>query len=181
MPSRVSLQRFVAKAPPSLPRVPRGSVPLAQRYYEVLRRPAPITPRSLPCHDVTSVPFRVRSGHGGTAPCRPGVGQPGSPSRLGIRGGDRTSQVPGGPAVPRPCSGTPAGPDTPGHTARRQGPRCGRRRGLPRLRLLSGLNPRAWALAVYASPSRLPAPTQDSLPAAWPSLAGWGWLPTGSQ
>ena len=37
---------------------------------------------------------------------------------------------------------------------------------------LSGLNHTARTLAVYASQRRLPDATQDSLPAAWPGLAG---------
>jgi hypothetical protein len=42
----------------------------------------------------------------------------------------------------------------------------------PTMRKVSGLDRTALGLAVYASSWRLPDTTQDSLPAAWPSLAG---------
>ncbi len=49
---------------------------------------------------------------------------------------------------------------------RRRGPRFWQQRGLAAGEAISGLDSTAWALAVYASPRRSPAPTQDSLPAA---------------
>jgi hypothetical protein len=45
--------------------------------------------------------------------------------------------------------------------------------------VISGLNGKTLALAVYASPGGLP--TQDARLASgcWPSFTGWDWLPTG--
>ncbi len=87
------------------------------------------------------------------------------------RGNDRTSQVPGEPQLSVcTCSNpTPAGllaPDrsqcssvAPGIT-KAKAPTKG----------LSTLNSMAFGLAVYASPSELPNPTQNSLPAAGQAL-----------
>src|SRR5207244_3595047 len=41
----LSLQRFHDEAPPSLPRIPSSTVLLVPWYYEVLRRPASLSPR----------------------------------------------------------------------------------------------------------------------------------------
>ncbi len=63
---------------------------------------------------------------------------------------------PGSPLVPMPCSTTPAGPTRQAISTRRRGPRVAPRRGLPRAICLTGLDHTASALAVYASPRRLP-------------------------
>jgi hypothetical protein len=67
-----------------------------------------------------------------------------------------------------------------GHTMVRHGPRSGHDEGSQR-NIISGLNGKALALAVYASPGGLP--TQDARRASgyWPSSTGWDWLPTGFQ
>ena len=49
------------------------------------------------------------------------------------------------------------------------------------MRWISGLNRTAFGLAVYASWGRLPAATQDSLPAAGPALPGGIGYPQGSD
>ncbi len=91
----------------------------------------------------------------------------------------RVSQVPVQPAVPMPCSSTPAGPHAPGHCgAATRPPLCPRRR-LPRFIQLSRLNRTALGLAVYASPGALPHKTQNSLPAAGQALPGGDWCPAG--
>ncbi len=91
----------------------------------------------------------------------------------------RASQVPVQPAVPMPCSSTPAGPHAPGHYgAATRPPLCPRRR-LPRFIQLSRLNRTALGLAVYASPGALPHKTQNSLPAAGQALPGGDWCPAG--
>ncbi len=91
----------------------------------------------------------------------------------------RASQVPVQPAVPMPCSSTPAGPHAPGHYgAATRPPLCPRRR-LPRFIQLSRLNRTALGLAVYASPGALPHKTQNSLPAAGQALPGGDQYPAG--
>jgi hypothetical protein len=94
-------------------------------------------------------------------------------------GDDRTSHVPGEPFVHLPSSSTPPGPMPPSLCRRhRRGPRYVDSEG-SRDWFLSRLDHTASALAVYASPSSLPPPTQDSLrlPAR---LYRVGLAPTGS-
>ena len=78
----------------------------------------------------------------------------------------------GNPSVPMPCSRTPVGPRTPGHCGASTWPPLGSTTKAPAMREVSGLNHTALGLAVYASQWRSPDTTQDSLPAARPSLAG---------
>ena len=73
-----------------------------------------------------------------------------------IDGGDRTSQVPGGPHLNVPCSATPVGPPRSATTALRCCLPPIRKRRLPRQILISGLNHTARTLAVYASQGGLP-------------------------
>ncbi len=89
-----------------------------------------------------------------------------------VGGNDRASQVPGQPLCPY------ALPLDPGRT---EDARPLRRLDMAPARVnnegsrdekVSGLDPTALGLAVYASSWRSPDTTQDSLPAAWPSLAG---------
>jgi hypothetical protein len=83
----------------------------------------------------------------------------------------------GNPCVPMPCSRTPVGPRTPGHYGASTWPPLVSTTEAPATTSISGLNRTALGLAVYASQRRLPDTTQDSLPAARPSLAGRDWLP----
>ena len=72
------------------------------------------------------------------------------------------------PGVLMPCSLTPAGPNAPGHTVRRHGPRSQNDEG-SHLAVISGLYRTASALAVYASPGGLPAQDARLASGCWPS------------
>jgi hypothetical protein len=65
-------------------------------------------------------------------------------------------------------------------TASGRGPSARSHGGLTARSLISGLDSTAFALAVYASSSGLPRPTQDSLPAACQALPGGIGYPQGS-
>ena len=78
----------------------------------------------------------------------------------------RVSQVPGAPWCVYALFFDPGGTEPPGLTVIRRGPRDVQDEGSPRVNQISGLNGTALTLAVYASQWLLPAPTQDSLPAA---------------
>src|SRR5262245_27929043 len=109
----------------------------------------------------------------------PGVGNPVSGRKCVVEGTGRPRFL-GNPAVPRPCSSTPAGSATPGQTTVcRRGPRADKDGGSPRV-MLSGLKRTALALAVYASPRGSPHTTQDALPAAGQALPGGIGYPQGS-
>ena len=100
-----------------------------------------------------------------SAPPRPGVVDP--VSRPGSRrGGDRISQVPGGPRLAvRPVPSTPAGPRAPDHGGAAARPLGSEQRGLPRKVFRRSI---AW-LSDWRSTLRgagYPRPAQDSLPAA---------------
>jgi hypothetical protein len=119
-----SLQRFRDSAPPSLPRVPTGTVPRVRRYYEVLRPPVSLSPRFVafawryhalcpslcslwPRHETTGLGLVIRTPlpevtHGDVS---------GSPRFLR------------NPCVPMPCSPTPAGPTRQALRRNRHGPR----------------------------------------------------------
>ena len=81
-------------------------------------------------------------------------------------------QSPGNPRAPLPCSGTPAVTPLPWSWGEGSRPPGWQNRRLTAGKAISGLNSTASTRAVYASQGLLPGPTQDSLPAAWPSLAG---------
>src|SRR5262249_6348013 len=121
----VSLQRCHDPAPPSLPRVPAGSVSRAQRYYEALRRLA-ARPTALRCLRL-AVPWAclvVRSRPvPDTEPA--GRGSLGSATPLGPSIPTETTsppKFPGNPGVPAPCSWTPARPSYQAVTVGRHGP-----------------------------------------------------------
>ena len=89
------------------------------------------------------------------------------PSR-NVGGNDRGSQVPGDPRVPWPCSQTPAGPCTPGHTAHRAVPAADKRGS--RKSDFSRLNRTASGLAVYASQGGSPLHHARLASGCWPAL-----------
>ena len=104
-----------------------------------------------------------------SAPSRPGVGNPVSPSG-NCRGDDRISQSSWGTIVRLHMFQSDAG-----RTARTRPLRCnsvapGTTKARAPTKGLSTLNSMAFRLAVYASPSSLPHPTQDSLPVAGQAL-----------
>jgi hypothetical protein len=165
------LQRFLETAPPSLRGVLR-SVPPPHRYYEALRPPASRF-AALRCLRLAIPPLRPVCSQ------RPGRTTVGS-GELVFRFPSRNISVEmagsprflGNPCVPMPCSQTPVGSRTPGHYGASTWPPTLERRRLLTRRKISGLNRTALGLAVYASSWRSPDTTQDSLPAARPSLAG---------
>ena len=85
----------------------------------------------------------------------------------------------GNPAVPVPCSPTPAGPTHQAITCVGAAPAMSQRR-LPR-EIISGLNRTALALAVYASSGRLPAQHARLASGCWPALPGGIGYPQGSM
>ena len=112
----------------------------------------------------------------------PGAGgwSPGSPGRE-VRGERRrASPVPGGPAVPRPCSEPPAGPGPPGRCGVPAWPPLRAPAQAPARRPFRGslAGPGPWRSTLGRGDCS--APTPDALPAAWPRLSGRGWLPAGS-
>ncbi len=167
---------------PSLPWVRRGAFPsfhgtmaLCDSLRPSRRAPLPSLGDTLRC--------ACRFAPGGPGRPTAGLGfvvrspQPESSRREAVR----ASQVPVQPAVPMPCSSTPAGPHAPGHYgAATRPPLCPRRR-LPRFIQLSRLNRTALGLAVYASPGALPHKTQNSLPAAGQALPGGDQYPAGQR
>jgi hypothetical protein len=122
--------------------------------------PSPLTPRSLPPRDVTPVPFAVRSC---TAERRcAGRELLSRAPRTGTHLG-RRQDLSGswGTFVPMPCSWAPAGPThAPGLYGAPAWPLLQAKAKAPHEQSISGLNPGAWTLAVYASPEQLP--TQDA-------------------
>src|SRR5208282_4677112 len=86
----------------------------------------------------------------GTTPAGRGIAYR-IPQHRFIDGGDRTSQVPGGPAMNVPCSANPVGPPRSATAALRCCLSPNGRRRLPPQILISGLNHTARTLAVYAS------------------------------
>ena len=100
-----------------------------------------------------------------------GVGVPGPEPELSVEMAGSPRFL-GNPCVPMPCSWTPVGPRTPGHCGASTWPPLVSTTKAPAMNKVSGLDRTALGLAVYASSWRLPDTTQNSLPAAWPSLAG---------
>ena len=83
-------------------------------------------------------------------------------------------------AVPLPCSPTPAGPTHQAIAMRRRGPRSQHDEGSLQ-EVISGLDNKALALAVYASQCGSRRPTQDSLLAAGQALPDGIGYPQGSN
>ena len=80
-----------------------------------------------------------------------------------------------------PCSPTPAGSHAPGHCGAATRPSVTLRTSAPAMMTISGLNHTARSLAVYASQPGLPRHHARLASGYWPSSAGRGWLPAGSQ
>jgi hypothetical protein len=96
-----------------------------------------------------------------------------SGSRAGIVGGNgRVSQVPGRPLCPSALFSDPGRIEDARPYGVSTWPPLLSTTKAPDDHPVSRLNRTALGLAVYASSWRLPDTTQDSLPAAWPSLAG---------
>src|SRR5580700_5403 len=157
-----------------------GLVPPLLRYCEALRLPA--APPALLRFLRRAVPplhLGLRSrGHKAQHPRARGLFT-GFPTTGYFDGDDRTSQVPGGPAMNVPCSPTPVGPPRSATTALRCClPPIGRRR-LPRQILISGLNHTARTLAVYASQGGLPHRHARLASGGWPTLPGGTGYPPG--
>ena len=175
--------------PPAVPRPgapfpplgSRGSVPQTPRYYEALRRPAarPAAVRSPSGCGPTSVRPLFAPHTVGRDRLQPGTWSPGFPT--GVSGGnDRASHVPGEPLCLRPAL----------RPRRDRLVRPLRRVDAVAVRLTT-TTPAMWCFRgsitrpqhslSYASPTGLPRPTPDSLPAAGPALRGGIGYPLGSS
>ena len=120
-----SLPRFHDLAPPSLPRVLTGGVPLLPRYDEVLRPPASIAPHFVAFVGRSqAVRPSFRSQRSRSPNRGPGVRHPVPTYRTSHAwrrsGSPRFLEH---PDVPTPCSPTPAGPTRPALTTRSARPR----------------------------------------------------------
>src|SRR4051794_16147723 len=126
-------------------------------------------------------PLFVPDGPGRGAVDRPGVGHPALPSgfkewrRQGLPSSRGTLVTIRSVLRPRRDR---AGSMGPGVSRPTRPPRLTKARA--HSEDISGLNRRAFGLAVYASQGRSPAATQDSLPAAGPALPGGIGYPQGS-
>ena len=149
-----------------------GPVPPLRRYYETLRPPAAHL-AALRCLRLAIPPLRRSLLPAASTRDRGlrGVGVPVPEPELLVET-DGSPRFLGNPCVPMPCSWTPVGPRTPGHCGASTWPPLVSTTKAPAMNKVSGLDRTALGLAVYASSWRLPDTTQNSLPAAWPSLAG---------
>ena len=159
-------------AAPFPPLGPPRRVPQLQRYYGAVRLPVPLSPRlvAFAWRYPASRPS-IRSQRPRTPDRGPGVHTPVPTTGKIRREASRASQVPGQPAVPMPCSSTPAGPNTPGHCGMSAWPPLCPQRRLPRLNPAfeaqwHGLGTRCLRFVRYSCPH----PTQNSLPAAGQAL-----------
>src|SRR5207248_2679491 len=84
----------------------------------------------------------------------------------------QVSPVPGEPWCAFALFLDPGRIGVPGHYGHRRGPSARSHGGLTARSLISGLDRTAFALTVYAPPSRSPGPTQDSFLAAGQALPG---------
>ena len=166
----MSPHRVPDEAPPSLPRIPSGTVLLVPGYYEVLRRPVPFSPRFV-CLRV-AIPARAPVF---VSPCGPtpagglelsGLAAP----RQSFRTGDpRASQVPGEPRCAYALFLDPGRTAASGHTTSAAWPPLVARRRLPRSDEFRGsIAGPGHALSTLR---RLgyPKAAQDSLLGAWPA------------
>ena len=87
----------------------------------------------------------------------------------------------GNPSVPMPCSSTPAGSVASGPYDAPTWPPLMKRAKAPATKTLSRLHHTALALAVYASPGRLPGPDARHASRCWPDSTERDWLPAGFQ
>ena len=166
---------------PSLHRVPAGRVPLLQRYYEVLRRPA-ADPAALRCSFAWPyLPVRLCSLPTDPTPARglelwnwqPHARNCGKATTGPLR-------FLGNPPVHMPCSSTPAGPTRQDIRRSRRGPRIGNDEGSREFTVFRGSIARPLHSLSTLRPGDCSTRTQDSLPAAVRST-GRDWLPAGFQ
>lgn len=103
-----------------------------------------------------------------------------SPRRLLSDGNDRASHVPGEPAVPMPCSSTPAGSSAPGLFGATTRPPLEPRRRLPRSQFRGSITRPGHSLSTLRRMD-CSTTTQDSLPAAGQALPDGIGYPLGSS
>ena len=159
-----------------------GSVPPLPRYYEALRLPA-AHPASLRFLRFAVPPLRLWASlprAQGAAPAGQGLFT-GFPITGFTDGDDRSSQVPGEPAMGVPCSSTPAGPPRSATSALRCCLPPFKQRRLSRELLFRGSITRPTHSLSTLRRVGCPTATQDSLPDGWPTLSGRDWLPAGPQ
>ena len=165
------LQRSLETAPPSLRGVLRDSSPASAILWGAQTPCRPSRRASLPSlGDTTLAPCLLPSAGTRGRGLR-GVGVPVPEPELSVETAGSLRFL-GNPCVPMPCSQTPVGPRTPGHYGASTWPPLVSTTRAPAMTSVSGLNRTALGLAVYASSWRSPDTTQNSLPAARPSLAG---------
>ena len=158
-------------AAPFPPLGPPRRVPQLRRYYGAVRLPVPLSPRLVAfAWRYPASRLSIRSQRPRTPDRGPGVHAPvPTPGKM-RREASRASQVPGQPAVPMPCSSTPAGPNTPGHCGMSAWPPLCPQQRLPQNSPFGapshGLGTRCLRLVRRG----YPPPTQNSLPAAGQAL-----------
>ena len=167
-------------AAPFPPLGPPRRVPQLRRYYGAVRLPVPLSPRLVAfAWRYPASRLSIRSQRPRTPDRGPGVHAPvPTPGKM-RREASRASQVPGQPAVPMPCSSTPAGPNTPGHCGMSAWPPLCPQRRLPRDSSFRGSIARPWDSLFTLRPVQLPAPDAKLASGRWPSATGRDWLPAG--
>ena len=180
-PLPLSLHRFHDPAPPSLLRVPLGSVPRTHRYYEALRLPAIHPGRLVDSPTGTALaPLLSLPTSASTAHDRPGFWSPGSPT--GFFSGRRKQDLPSSRqilSIHALLTSDPGGTGAPGHSALAILPSAPGTASAPTTSQFRGSITRpATSLSTLRSDG-CPITTQDSLPAGghpWPG----GTRPAGS-
>src|SRR4051794_13276747 len=158
-------------APPSLRGVPWSGSPASSVLWGAQNPCRPSRRASLPSHgDTTLAPDLLPAAEAHGRGLR-GVGGPVPEPELSVETAGSLRFL-GNPCVPLPCSWTPVGPRAPGPCGASTWPPLVSTPKAPAMIKVSGLDHTALGLAVSASSWRSPDTTQDSLPAAWPSLAG---------
>lgn len=151
-------------------------VPRLHRYYGRLRLPN-VPPAALRC-----LRLAVPAGTPVFAPCcptsaaRPGALQLATPRQISA-GDAGISQVPGEPSCTFALALDPGRTIPPSHSEFRCCPRSFHDEG-SRKSHISRLDPTALALAVYASPRRLPKQDARLASGCWLDFAGRDWLPS---
>ena len=179
-PHHLSLQRFHALAPPSLPRVPVGSVPRSHRYYGTLRLPT-IHPGGLvdsPAGTVlallVSLPPSASTTHDG-----PGFWSPGSPTGSS---GRRQQDLPSSRQILSMHAllpSDPGGTGAPGHSALAMLPSASDTASAPTISEFRGSITRPASSLSTLRSGGYPNATQDSLPGGGQPYPG-GTRPAGS-
>jgi hypothetical protein len=158
-----------------------GLVPPLHWYCKALRLPAAL-PASLRC-----LRFAVPSLRLGFAPadarrsiCGPGLVYR-TPQNRFLDGGDRSSQVPGGPHCVHALLSDPGGTSALGHYRASVLSSALCTTSTPATTIFRGSITRpAHSLSTLRRMDYSTA-TQDSLPVGWPALSGWDSIPTGPQ